>query len=258
MQELLVCQLGLVPYLEALDLQHALRAARIDGKIPDVLLLLEHPPVVTRGRRSDPSELGLGEAFLREQGVDVITTQRGGLATYHGPGMLTGYGIIAFADVHEYLRTLERAVIATLADAGVDAHQRPSTEQDNLTGVWVGGPQELAGEPPLRRDGSPVPYAGLHRKIASLGVHMSRGVAAHGFALGADNDLTPWDWFTPCGLPTARMTSVGAETARTGTLPELRRTAAVHVARELGLQPRGIDERRLRELAALGIAQPTA
>jgi lipoyl(octanoyl) transferase len=252
MADLLVCHLGLVPYDEALELQHALREARVRDEIDDVLLLLEHPPVVTRGRRSDPSELGLGEAFLRAQGVDVITTQRGGLATYHGPGMLVGYPIVRTPDVHEYLRTLERALVATLAEEGISAHQRPSTPEENLTGVWVGGPDELEGDgPPLRTDGSPTPHAGVHRKIASLGVHMSRGVAAHGFAVGADNDLTPWDWFTPCGLPTARMTSVGAETARAKTLPCLRKRAANHVARELGLRQRLVSRARLEAAAGL-------
>lgn len=250
MADLLVCNLGLVPYAEALELQLALREARIRGTIDDVLLLLEHPPVVTRGRRSTESELGLGEAFLHAQGVEVITTQRGGLATYHGPGMLVGYPIVRAPDVHEYLRTLERALIAALSEEGIAAHQRPSTDAENLTGVWVGGPSEIAGgSAPLRADGTPVPYPGVHRKIASLGVHMSRGVAAHGFAVGADNDLTPWDWFTPCGLPSARMTSVGAETARTGTLPCLRKRAANHVARELGLRQRLISRARLESMA---------
>lgn len=255
MPDLLVCTLGLVPYAEALELQLALREARIRGEIDDVLLLLEHPPVVTRGRRSDPAELGLGEDFLRAQGVEVITTQRGGLATYHGPGMLVGYPIVAAPDVHAYLRTLERALVAALHEEGIAAHQRPSTAEENLTGVWVGGPDELAGgAPPVRADGTPVPHAGQHRKIASLGVHMSRGVAAHGFAIGADNDLTPWEWFTPCGLPTAHMTSVGAETGRSDTIGCLRKRAANHVARELGLRQRLISRARLEAAAGLSHA----
>jgi lipoyl(octanoyl) transferase len=254
----LVCHLGLVPYQEALELQLALRQARIAGEIDDVLLLLEHPPVVTRGRRSPDSDLGLGEAFLRKQGVDVITTQRGGYMTYHGPGMLVGYPIVAAPDVHEYLRALERALVGVFAEEGVDAHQRESTPEENLTGVWVGGPQELSapGGPPLRIDGSPVPWAGTHRKIASLGVHISRGIAMHGFAFGADNDLTPWDWFTPCGLPSVRMTSIGAETGRSGTLPCARKRAATHVARELGLRQRLIGPATLAKLA--GLAPATA
>ena len=251
MGDLLVCQLGLVPYAEALALQERLREARIDGRIDDVLLLLEHPPVVTRGRRSRDDELLLGEDFLREQGFDVVTTQRGGLATYHGPGMLVGYPIVRTGDVVAYLRTLEDAIVAALGEQGVDAHRRASTADENLTGVWVGGPEELAGgAPALRADGEPVPHAGMHRKIASLGVHMSRGVAIHGFAIGADNDLSPWDWFTPCGLPTARMTSIAAETGRDGTLGPLRATIGEHIARELGLTPRATDAAELH--AALG------
>lgn len=251
MGDLLVCQLGTVPYAEALALQEELRAARLAGRIDDLLLLLEHPPVITRGRRSREDELVLGEAFLREHGVDVVTTQRGGLATYHGPGMLVGYPIVRTDDVVGYLRALERAIIDALAEQGVDAHQRESTPEENLTGVWVGGPDELTGDaPPLRADGTLVPHAGTHRKIASLGVHLSRGVAIHGFAIGADNDLAPWDWFTPCGLPMVRMTSIGAETGRTDTLPPLRESIGGHVAGALGLTPRACDEAVLQ--AALG------
>lgn len=256
MADLLVSHLGLVPYDEALALQLALREARIDGRIGDVMLLLEHPPVVTRGRRSATTDLVLGEDFLRAQGFDVVTTQRGGLATYHGPGMLVGYPIVGAPDVVEYLRTLERALVSALREEGVEAHQRDSTPQANLTGVWVGGPGELAadGSAPLRADGQPVPYAGVHRKIASLGVHVSHGVSTHGFAIGADNDLAPWDWFTACGLPDVRMTSVGAETGRAATLPCLRKRVAVAVARELGLRQRLISRSRLEVLA--GIAAP--
>jgi lipoyl(octanoyl) transferase len=247
--DLLVCQLGTVPYAEALALQESLREAHVAGRIGDVLLLLEHPPVVTRGRRSRDDELLLGEAFLREHGVDVVTTQRGGLATYHGPGMLVGYPIVAVADVVAYLRALEEAIVAVLAEQGVRAHRRESTDAENLTGVWVGGPEELAA-PPRRADGSPVPHAGQHRKIASLGVHVSRGVAIHGFAIGADNDLTPWEWFTPCGLPTARMTSIAAETGRSDTLGPLRASIGAHVARALGLHDRPADPSTIRAAAA--------
>lgn len=250
MGDLLTCHLGLVPYAEALELQHALREARIDGRIGDVLLLLEHPPVVTRGRRSRDGEFVLGEDFLRERGVDVITTERGGLATYHGPGMLVGYPIVAVDDVVGHLRRLERAVAAALREEGIDAHQRDSTPEENLTGVWVGGPRELQDERPRRPDGRPVPYAGMHRKIASIGVHVSRGVATHGFAIGADNDLSPWDWFTPCGLPSVRMTSLGAETGRSGTLACLRKRVAVAVAHELGMRQRLVSRARLESILA--------
>lgn len=246
MDELIVADLGTVPYAEALALQERLREQRVAGEIPDTLLLLEHEPVITRGRRSRDDELLLGEEFLRAQGVDVITTQRGGLATYHGPGMLVGYPIVQITDVVAYLRTLEQAIVAALAEQGVAAHRRESTEAENLTGVWVGGPHELSAGQPLRADGQPLPYAGTPRKIASLGVHVSRGVAIHGFAIGADNDLEPWSWFTPCGLPTARMTSIAAETGRSGTLAPLRDRIAVHVAAALARTPRIVESSALR------------
>ena len=228
MADLLVSQLGLVPYAEALELQTRVRAARIGGALDDTLLLLEHPPVVTRGRRTADGELGLGEEFLRSRGVDVITTDRGGYATYHGPGMLVGYVICAAPDIQVFLRQLERAIIAALALEGVPAHQRASTPEENLTGVWAG--DESAGE---------------HRKIASIGLHVSHGITMHGFAIGADNDLEPWSWFTPCGLPSAQMTSLGEETGRSSTLPCLRKRVPVELARELGLRQRLISRGRL-------------
>jgi len=245
MADLLVSQLGLVPYQEALELQQRLRTARTAGALDDTLLLLEHPPVITRGRRSDDSELGLGEAFLRERGVDVVTTDRGGKATYHGPGMLVGYVIAGAPDIQRFLRQIERAIIAALAQQGVVAHQRPSTPEENLTGVWVGDAAR-----------------GEHRKIASLGLHVSRGVTMHGFAIGADNDLEPWSWFTPCGLPTAQMTSVSAETGRSPTLPCLRKRIGTELARELGLRQRFISRARIESRAATlaavaGGAEPT-
>lgn len=260
MDELLVCQLGLVPYDDALALQLALRQARIDGQIGDVLLLLEHPPVITRGRRSDEGDLTLGEDFLREHGIDVVTTQRGGLATYHGPGMLVGYPIVGgVTDVVGYLRTLELAIIDALAEEGVSAYQRPSTPQQNLTGVWVGAPEQPPGSE--RADGGRGPLAlgspaASHRKIASLGVHLSHGVTTHGFAIGADNDLEPWQWFTACGLPAVTMTSVSAETGRTRTLPCLRKRMAVSVARRFGRRQRLISRARLEQRA--GLAQTPA
>lgn len=224
MSTLNLCDLGTRPYGEVLALQEQLREARIAETIDDTLLLVEHPPVVTRGRRSREEELLMSEAFFAAQGVEVVTTQRGGLATYHGPGMLVGYPIAATTDVVDYLRRLEEAIIGALAEIGVAATQRPSTPDENLTGVWVGGPEETGSHP----------QAGEWRKIASLGVHVSRGVAIHGFAIGADNDLTPWEWFTPCGLPSVRMTSLSAELGAPGTLPALRQAIGSHVARALG------------------------
>jgi lipoyl(octanoyl) transferase len=187
--ELWVCHMGLVPYTDGLAIQETLRARRQAGEIPDTLLLLEHPPVYTRGRRSAPGELPFGEGFYRAKGIDVIDTDRGGRITYHGPGQLVGYPIMAVTDVVAYLRTMEDAIVAALADTGVEAHARPQDGPD-YTGVWV-----------------------QDRKIASIGVHVSRGIATHGFAVNVCNDLDPFSWVVACGLPDVRMTSIAAESA---------------------------------------------
>ncbi len=186
--ELWVCHLPAIEYTAALGLQERVRAARQEERIPDTLLLLEHPPVYTRGRRSDPSELTMGEAWYREQGIDIVDTNRGGRVTYHGPGQLVGYPIMRIGDVIAYLRTMERAIVTALADAGISARARPD-EGPDFTGVWAG-----------------------ERKIASIGVHVSRGVTTHGFAINVDNDLAPFGWVVACGLTGVQMTSVAAET----------------------------------------------
>ena len=186
--DLLVSRLGTVDYRAGVALQADLRRRVTAGELADVLLLLEHPPVYTRGRRSTPDELPLGEAYYRARGIDVIDTNRGGKVTYHGPGQLVGYPIMHIDDVLLYVRTMERAIIAALDDLGLPAHARRGRD---LTGVWV-----------------------EDRKIASIGVHISRGVTTHGFAVNVDNDLEPFDWVVPCGLSGVRMTSVGAETGR--------------------------------------------
>jgi lipoyl(octanoyl) transferase len=179
---------GLVPYAEALGAQKSLEALRQAGSVPDVLLLLEHPPVYTRGRRSEPAELPMGEDWYRAQGIDIVDTDRGGRVTYHGPGQLVGYPIMSLKpyrdDVHEYIRRMERGIIAALADVGIEAGPI-----EGLTGVWTHEP----------------------RKIASIGVHVSRGVTTHGFAINVNNDLQPFEWIVPCGIESCRMTSVARE-----------------------------------------------
>ena len=189
---LLVCRLGVVEYRRALALQERLRTARQADEIGDVLLLLEHPPVYTRGRRSQPDELPMGEAWYLSQGIDVVDVDRGGRLTYHGPGQLVGYPIMRVGDVVAHLRTMERAIVAALAEEGIDAHARPQ-DGPAYTGVWV-----------------------QDRKIASLGVHLSRGVTTHGFAVNVENDLQPFEWAVACGLEGVRMTSV---TKERGTSP---------------------------------------
>jgi lipoyl(octanoyl) transferase len=225
--EIWVCQLGTVDYREALALQERVRAARQGEELPDVLLMLEHPPVYTRGRRSAPGELPMGEDWYRAQGIEIVETDRGGRVTYHGPGQLVGYPIVRVDDVVGYVRTLERALVATLADEGVAAHARPDDGPD-FTGVWV---QE--------------------RKIASIGVHVARGVTTHGFAVNVENDLQPFNWIVPCGLDGVRMTSLIKETGRRHErqMTCIRRRAAWHVAEALGRRQRLMSIERLEARA---------
>ncbi len=192
MDEVLTVRCGVIPYEEARGLQERVEAARQADELPDVLLLLEHYPVYTKGRRTQPAELGMGEDWYRMQGIEVCETDRGGAVTYHGPGQLVGYPIVSLKpygdNVHEYVRRLEELMTGSLATLGIDAEVN-----DGLTGVWVGG----------------APPEG--RKIGSIGVHVSRGVTTHGFAVNVNNDLQPFEWVVPCGLEGVRMTSVCRE-----------------------------------------------
>jgi lipoate-protein ligase B len=193
--EILVVECGLVPYGEALEHQRRLVEARQAGEIPDVLLLLEHPPTYTRGRRSGAEELPMGVEWYEAQGIEVHETDRGGRVTYHGPGQLVAYPIVSLRpygdDVHEYVRRLERVAISSLADHGVEAGTI-----EGLTGVWT--------------DGAPPPE-GDARKIGSIGVHVSSGVTSHGLAVNVDNDLQPFEWVVPCGIEGCRVTSLSRE-----------------------------------------------
>jgi lipoyl(octanoyl) transferase len=188
-QELWVCHLGQEPYREALELQREVRALRQRDALPDTLLVLEHPAVYTRGRRACARELPLGEGFYRSRGIEVIDTDRGGRVTYHGPGQVVGYPIMRVDAVGRHLRAIEQAIVAALAEEGVRARAR-NEEGADYTGVWV-----------------------QQRKIASIGVHVARGVSTHGFAVNVDNDLEPFSWVVACGLPGVTMTSLAAELA---------------------------------------------
>jgi lipoyl(octanoyl) transferase len=234
--ELWVCNLGLVEYRRGLELQERIRVARQRDELPDVLLLLEHPRVYTRGRRSAPGELPMGEGWYRERGIEVVQTDRGGKVTYHGPGQLVGYPIVRVDDVVAYVRTLERALVAALGEEGVSARARPEDGPD-YTGVWVGE----------------------NRKIASIGVHVARGVTTHGFAINVDNDLEPFGWVVPCGLDGVRMTSLAVETGRAsaGAMRCFRRRAAWQLACALGRRQRLVSLARL-EASAAPLASPRA
>jgi len=187
-QEFLTVRFGLVPYEDARRLQKEIEAARSEGRVPDVLLLLEHPPVYTKGRRTTADELPMGEDWYRRQGIEVVETDRGGRVTYHGPGQLVGYPIVSLRpyrdDVHDYIRRMERVIIEALGEWGVEAEV-----VEGLTGVWT----------PERR------------KIGSIGVHVSRGITTHGFAINVNNDLQPFEWIVPCGIESCRMTSLSRE-----------------------------------------------
>jgi lipoate-protein ligase B len=218
MSELWTCHLGVVEYREAVDIQERLRARVQAGDLPDLLLLLEHPPVYTLGRRSEPGELPLGED------IPVVETERGGKLTYHGPGQLVGYPIMQVPNVREFVETMERALVAAINDAGVPAGTREGRE---FTGVWV-----------------------QDRKIASIGIHVSRRVSMHGFAVNVDNDLAPFTTVVACGLPGVRMTSLREE-GSSESIDCFRKRAAHAFAREFGRRQRIVTPRRLREPVAV-------
>ncbi len=179
-----IVQAGRVAYDEALAWQRRLAADRIAGRLDhDLLLLLEHPPVITLGRGAHEQHV------VHPDGVEVVEVERGGDVTYHGPGQLVGYPIMDLKgvglrqDLHWYLRTLEQALIAGLASLGISAERHPS-----YTGVWTSG-----------------------RKIASIGVHVKQWVTWHGFALNVTTDLSAFDRIVPCGIPGVVMTSIERE-----------------------------------------------
>lgn len=227
--ELWVVRAGRIPYLDAVALQERIRAARQARLIPDVLLLLQHPPVYTRGRRTTAADLPMGEEWYRLQGIDVCDSDRGGRVTYHGPGQLVGYPIMLVDDVLAFVRTMERGLIAALADEGIEAQVR-----EGLTGVWVG-----------------------ERKIGSIGIHVSRGVTTHGFAVNVDNDLGPFGWVVPCGIDNVRMTSVSVETGRPGGFRCFEKRAAHRFAEAVGMRQRIVSPARLLDACEAGAAPLT-
>jgi lipoyl(octanoyl) transferase len=191
-------QLGVVPYREAWELQRSLAGAVSQGAIPDTVVLLEHPPVVTLGRRTDE----LAELHVpADAEVEVVETNRGGRSTFHGPGQLVCYPVLDLKrhgrDVKQYVRNLEEALIRTVAPFDLAAERI-----DGLTGVWLTRPP---------------------RKIASIGVHVSRWVTTHGYALNVDLDPAPFtEWITACGLEDATFTTIAREAGRPVTVDEVR------------------------------------
>ena len=183
-----ILDLGVRTYAEVLSFQRALAADRISGALPhDVLVLVEHPPVVTLGRREKDNKLPVGAKFLASRGIELFEVERGGGVTFHGPGQLVGYPIFDLRghreDLHWYLRTVEEALIRGLASFDI-----PAERNDGFTGVWTRG-----------------------RKIASIGVHARSWVTWHGFALNVTTNLSYFDLMTPCGIDGVVMTSVAKE-----------------------------------------------
>jgi lipoyl(octanoyl) transferase len=218
--ELWVAQLGSVPYTEGLALQEGLRERRRAGELPDLLLVLEHPPVYTKGRRTEPTDLPMGDDWYEERGIELCDTDRGGRVTYHGPGQLVAYPVMQVERVADFVHTVETAIAAALRDEGIEAEPREHPH----TGIWAG-------------DG----------KIASIGVRVSGGVSTHGLAVNVDNDLTPFEWIVPCGIDHVRMTSIANETGRARSLPCFRKRLAWRFAEAFGRRQRLVSERRLMQ-----------
>lgn len=232
-EPILVARCGTVPYEEARAAQRRLEGERQRGDVPDLLLLLEHPPVYTRGRRSEPAELPMGAEWYEAQGIEVRDTDRGGRVTYHGPGQLVAYPIVSLRpygdDVHAYVRGLERVMIESLAAHGVAAGL-----VEGETGVWVGD-----------------------RKIGSIGVHVSRGVTTHGLAVNVNNDLQPFEWVVPCGIEGCQVTSLSRELGAEQDLGAFAATVSARFAAVFGREPIETDPAELG-VAPAGSGAPPA
>jgi lipoate-protein ligase B len=210
--------LGVRSYAEVLAFQREVAARRISGEIAqDVLLLVEHPPVVTLGRRKEDNKLPVSEAFLKSRGIELFEVERGGGVTFHGPGQLVGYPIIDLQrhkqDLHWYLRQVEEALIRTIGDYGI-----PGERNTGFTGVWTRG-----------------------RKIASIGVHARAWVTWHGFALNVTTDLSYFDLMTPCGIDGVVMTSMEKEADRPVHYDVVAAGTARHFGDLFALEPVAAD-----------------
>jgi lipoyl(octanoyl) transferase len=224
-----VLNLGLTPYLEAWELQRSIAAEVQAGERPDTVVFLQHPPVVTLGRRADEGELHVPTGAE----IEIVQTDRGGKSTFHGPGQLVCYPILDLnrhgRDVRRYCRDLEEAVIRTLASFDLDA-----TRIDGLTGVWLERPP---------------------RKIASIGVHISRWVTTHGYALNVDLDPAPFtDWITACGLEDASFTTMARELGRPIDVDDVRPAAAAAIAEVFELELVELEKALLTRMANRAIA----
>ncbi len=216
-RELWVVNLGAMGYAEALELQRALAKRRIAGEVPqDLLLLVEHPPVVTKGRSAKDAHLLASPEFLKAKGVELFEVERGGDVTFHGPGQLVGYPILDLKrhrqDLHWYLRQVEELLIVALAGFGLSGARNAG-----YTGVWID-----------------------NRKIASIGVHARDWVTWHGFALNVSTDLRYFDLIVPCGIQAVTMTSLQRELDRPVAMAEVVRSVTEATGRTFDLEPQQI------------------
>jgi lipoyl(octanoyl) transferase len=213
--ELEIVRAGLVPYEQAWEMQRQLHARRVDGEVPDTMLLLQHPSVYTAGKRTEPHERPM-------DGTPVIDVDRGGKITWHGPGQLVGYPIVALpdpVDVVAYVRRLEEALIEVCAGFAVDAGR-----VEGRSGVWVAADEPGQGFRP-------------ERKIAAIGIRVARGVTMHGFAINCDPDLSAFGSIVPCGIPDAGVTSLSAELGRDLTVAEVIGPVEAAMKRLLAFEP---------------------
>jgi|YNPMSStandDraft_1061717.scaffolds.fasta_scaffold07003_3 lipoate-protein ligase B len=206
-----LCDLGLVPYADALALQRTLHALRVAGTIPDTLLLLEHPPVITLGKAFHPEHLRYAREFYAQQGVELHPTDRGGDVTCHNPGQLVGYPIFDVSqhgrDLHKFLRDIEQAIIDALHAFGVEAHR-----ESGYTGVWVG-----------------------NAKIAAIGIKVTKWVSMHGFALNVNNDLRLFHTIVPCGIADRPVTSLQQVLGRAVPMEQVKHQVAQGLERVFNL-----------------------
>ncbi len=222
-------ELGLVEYGEAFQLQRAVAAAREVGALPDTLITLEHPPVLTLGRRANRMNIIAPEEWLRREGVSVHQSSRGGDVTYHGPGQLVGYPILALRPLgmgaSAYVHTLERVIMDVLQEYGIEARQDP-----HYIGVWVG-----------------------EEKVAAIGVAISGGITTHGFALNVDPNLAHFRLINPCGITDKGVTSMAGLLGHSVTVSEVRSRLIRHFARLFGMEMVACSP---SDLASAGISLP--
>jgi len=237
MDPLLITDLGLISYEDSVALQERVVAARKAGAIPDVLLLCEHPPVITFGRNAKRENLLANENVLRQKNVALHDTNRGGDITFHGPGQIVGYPILDLGairrDVHWYVRTLEEVMIRASADFGLTAFRVPGR-----TGIWVHSTSRSAAAHPAE---SVAP----EEKLAAIGVHISRWVTSHGFAYNVSTDLRYFDLIVPCGISERKATSLEKLLDRSVAMVEVKPNLIRHFAELFALEPAPISREDL-------------